>query len=298
VLEHPTGLLRNWKPMTELNTTEEKTTESNIEKRAHWEAFEFRVPCEARVRVENVSHGDESDEHVHVVTVKGGKTTGCTCKFDQYNVEKCKHRVATEDRPAVISAADPAIEIETEETEITPETTQQQPVVADGGQIIEVEDTNEPYDADDDDKCVCDTATNSDLSCFEHFDPNDESTEDTEDTEDTPTIVTDGGQQLTKLANEQVFTDNTGTRWEIEQRVEQVDLVGNGEEVPCVRLGEIDGEGRKWIGCRRFPKMVNDPDGEFTLVDNITGDENECRTLRRSEPADFGGGESTGVQDL
>jgi len=42
---------------------------SKNEKRAEYEAFEFRVPAQGVVRVENASYGDESDEHVYVVEV-------------------------------------------------------------------------------------------------------------------------------------------------------------------------------------------------------------------------------------
>jgi hypothetical protein len=37
---------------------------STIEKRAQWEAMEFRLGAPGAVRVENVSYGEESGEHV------------------------------------------------------------------------------------------------------------------------------------------------------------------------------------------------------------------------------------------
>jgi hypothetical protein len=74
-------------------------------KRAQWEAFEFRVPAQGVVRVENGSYGDESDEHVYVVETDGDTTTGCTCPADEYQAGDCKHRVAVELNSVVLDAA-------------------------------------------------------------------------------------------------------------------------------------------------------------------------------------------------
>ena len=52
---------------------------TKAELRANWEGFEFRVPAEGRVRVENVSYGADSDEHVYVVSVEAGIPFDCTC---------------------------------------------------------------------------------------------------------------------------------------------------------------------------------------------------------------------------
>lgn len=129
---------------------EEKSEESKAAKRARWEGFEFRVPCEGTVRIENVSHGDESDEHVHVVTVEGGCATDCTCKANEYNQGPCKHRIAVESRPAVLLAAsadserdetETDIDIETDVTTIGTENTQ--PVAADGGTATSAPATTE-----------------------------------------------------------------------------------------------------------------------------------------------------------
>ena len=73
--------------------------------RANWEAFEFRVPVQGRARVENTSYGDESDNHVYVVTIEDGSTVECTCPSDKYQPGKCKHRIAVENQPAVLKAA-------------------------------------------------------------------------------------------------------------------------------------------------------------------------------------------------
>ena len=80
-------------------------TDEKTRKRARWEAFEFRVPAEGRVRVENGSHGEESGEHVHVVSVEHGMPVACTCASFEYRVGACKHAVAVGDQPAVLMAA-------------------------------------------------------------------------------------------------------------------------------------------------------------------------------------------------
>lgn len=77
----------------------------NAAKRAQWEAFEFRVPCEGVARVENVSYGAESDEHVSVVNVEDFAATGCSCKGYEFNEGACKHMLAVEDALPVLLAA-------------------------------------------------------------------------------------------------------------------------------------------------------------------------------------------------
>lgn len=76
----------------------------NSERRAEWEAFEFRVPAPGAVRIENTSYGDESAAHVYVVTVDGD-TTDCTCPANEYQRGRCKHRLAVERQPALLDAA-------------------------------------------------------------------------------------------------------------------------------------------------------------------------------------------------
>ena len=83
-------------------------SEDASEKRATWEAMEFRVPCHGAVRVENTSYGDDSGEHVYVVSVESGIPFDCTCPSWKYgNPESgCKHMAAVEQRPSVLNAAD------------------------------------------------------------------------------------------------------------------------------------------------------------------------------------------------
>lgn len=95
--------------------------------------------------------------------------------------------------------------------------------------------------------------------------------EDTTETETGATgtnqpVMADGGQELTQLKPGQIVEDKTGTRWEIAQRVEQVDFAGDGTTVPCVRLEEVDGDSQEWIGCEKFPELVNKPSGRYSLV--------------------------------
>jgi hypothetical protein len=84
--------------------TSERKDASTVKKRAAWEAMEFRLGAPGAVRVENVSYGDESGEHVYVVTVEDGTTVECTCPADQYQT-KCKHRHAVGANDAVLTAA-------------------------------------------------------------------------------------------------------------------------------------------------------------------------------------------------
>jgi hypothetical protein len=86
-------------------TSAELSSTERTSRRPQWEAFCFRVPCEGRVRVENKSHGEESGEHVYVVSVANGETTACTCPADEYRPGACKHRLAVANQDAVILAA-------------------------------------------------------------------------------------------------------------------------------------------------------------------------------------------------
>ena len=77
---------------------------SKVEKRARWEAMEFRLGAPNTVHVENVSYGAESGDHAYLVTVEAGETVECTCPADQYQ-DECKHRLAVEANDAVLEAA-------------------------------------------------------------------------------------------------------------------------------------------------------------------------------------------------
>ena len=81
----------------------ERKEVSTIEKRAQWEPMEFQVGAPNTVRVENVSYGEDSDEHVYLVMVE------YTCPADEYQ-DKCKHRIAVEATPAVLEADSASVE--------------------------------------------------------------------------------------------------------------------------------------------------------------------------------------------
>lgn len=77
-------------------------------KRAVYEEFSFRPRGGGDIEVENLSHGDDSDEHTYTVHVVGGIPSDCSCPADTYNTVEgaCKHRVAVAMRPAVLQAAE------------------------------------------------------------------------------------------------------------------------------------------------------------------------------------------------
>lgn len=247
--------------MTE-NTSEDRNEESNVEKRARWEAFEFRVPCEGTVRVENVSY-DESDDHTHMVTVEHGYAVRCTCPYSEYN-ESCKHMVAVDERPAVLAAATPAVDIEPTGTidDVLPEANEDDSETNDTERVTD--GTQETGPQDDCEDCIQGHA------CYEHWDQNQE--EDTTETE-TATgtnqpVMADGGQPLTKLENGQIFEDEEGIQWKIDQRVEQVPTP-NGPERRTRLVAVESGEVKK---PKPHPRdFVEDvEDGTYTLVSEVS----------------------------
>jgi hypothetical protein len=90
-------------------TISERKEVSTVEKRARWEAMEFRLGAPNTVHVENVSYGEESGNHAYLIMVEAGETVECTCPADQY-MAKCKHRLAVENEPAVVEAGSASIE--------------------------------------------------------------------------------------------------------------------------------------------------------------------------------------------
>lgn len=87
-------------------TSVELSSTERTERRARWEAFDFRVPCQGRVLVTNRSYGDdEAENHQYVVTVANGDAVTCTCPADEYRPGPCKHRIAVEAQDAVMLAA-------------------------------------------------------------------------------------------------------------------------------------------------------------------------------------------------
>ena len=90
-------------------TISERKEVSTVEKRARWEAMEFRLGAPNTAHVENVSYGEESGDHAYLVMVGAGETVECTCPADQY-IAKCKHWLAVENEPAVVEAGSASIE--------------------------------------------------------------------------------------------------------------------------------------------------------------------------------------------
>lgn len=80
---------------------------SAVEKRARWEAMSMTVCRNGVVNVRNDSYGEEAGEHVYSVLVGDGETLKCSCPADSYQ-PKCKHRIAVEQAPVVLSSASAA----------------------------------------------------------------------------------------------------------------------------------------------------------------------------------------------
>jgi len=57
------------------------------------------------VNVRNDSHGDDAGAHIYSVRVEAGSATGCSCPHATHRGAHCKHQVAVEDRPLVVSSA-------------------------------------------------------------------------------------------------------------------------------------------------------------------------------------------------
>ena len=72
--------------------------------------MEFRLGAPGAARVENVSHGEGSGEHVYVVMVEDGAAIECTCPADEHQPGRCKHRHAVEANEAVLAAASAGVE--------------------------------------------------------------------------------------------------------------------------------------------------------------------------------------------
>ena len=82
--------------------------ESVVEKRAMYERFSMTVLSgkgAGRVNIRNDSYGDDSSNHIYNVRVERGETVECTCPADKYQSGPCKHRIAIEQRPIVVSSA-------------------------------------------------------------------------------------------------------------------------------------------------------------------------------------------------
>ena len=94
-----------------MNTNEtngQETSESIDERRAEWERFSMTVlngEGSGYVNVRNDSHGDDAGAHIYSVEVNDGEATGCSCPHHVHRDAHCKHQVAVENSPIVLSSA-------------------------------------------------------------------------------------------------------------------------------------------------------------------------------------------------
>jgi len=103
----------------------QEANESVDEQRARWERFSMTVldgEGGGYVNVRNDSHGDDAGAHIYSVAVENGEATGCSCPHAVHRGAHCKHQVAVEDRPLVVSSATAAAS--------TPR------VATDGGEVV------------------------------------------------------------------------------------------------------------------------------------------------------------------
>ena len=75
------------------------------EQRARWEGENYRMTVCANgyVNIENRNYNESG--HVYSVRVEKGKATGCSCPHATHRGAHCKHQIAVEQRPIVVSSA-------------------------------------------------------------------------------------------------------------------------------------------------------------------------------------------------
>jgi hypothetical protein len=82
----------------------QESSESIDERRAEWERFSMTVCPNGYVNVCNRSHNDDGN-HTYSVEVTDGEATGCSCPHAIHRGAHCKHQVAVENSPIVLSSA-------------------------------------------------------------------------------------------------------------------------------------------------------------------------------------------------
>ena len=92
--------------MTRSNSNDESS--SVDEKRAQYERFQFTVCANGMVNVRNDSYGDDAGAHIYSVEVANGEAVGCSCPHHVHRGAHCKHQVAVENSPIVVSSASAA----------------------------------------------------------------------------------------------------------------------------------------------------------------------------------------------
>jgi hypothetical protein len=90
--------------MNDNATSGQEASESVDEQRAQWEGANFGMTVCANgvVNVENRNYNENG--HIYSVRVADGVATGCSCPHATHRGAHCKHQVAVEDRPLVVSA--------------------------------------------------------------------------------------------------------------------------------------------------------------------------------------------------
>ena len=92
-------------------TSGQEGSESIDEQRARWERFSMTVldgDGGGYVNVRNDSYGDDASAHTYSVEVDDGVAVGCSCPHAVHRGAHCKHQVAVEQRPLVVSSASAA----------------------------------------------------------------------------------------------------------------------------------------------------------------------------------------------
>ena len=96
--------------MTDYNDSGQESTDpepTTDEHRAEWERFSMTVlggDGGGYVNVRNDSY-DDTNDHIYSVHVENGRADGCSCPHATYRDAHCKHQVAVENRPLVVSSA-------------------------------------------------------------------------------------------------------------------------------------------------------------------------------------------------
>ena len=98
--------------MTHNDADTEESTDTDQptadERRAQWERMSMAVCPNGVVNVRNDSHGSESSKHIYSVSVENGAAVGCSCPHATHRGAHCKHQVAVEQRPIVLTSANAA----------------------------------------------------------------------------------------------------------------------------------------------------------------------------------------------
>jgi hypothetical protein len=105
------GCLNGPTAMNTNATSGQESDESADEQRAKWERMSMTVLDGAGggyVNVQNDSYGDDSGAHIYSVEVADGAAVGCSCPHAVHRGAHCKHQVAVENRPLVVSSASAA----------------------------------------------------------------------------------------------------------------------------------------------------------------------------------------------